>query len=404
VEWPKGRAGQKCACCAKPTCSHATTDSVTQEVLQAWLDSQPLPDTLNTLGPTNSTPQRSIASSSNLASEAQGNMSIMPSTETPHLLDTSSTPTASTSRTLREPLNRSTTPPLPSIPEPFPVSRSPDRDVSQSADAKRPRDTGSTQNTEKPDKAAKTARTHCNTPLPPTPPSHPNDVEATKEIGRLEEIIRDKEVEYERLNKNFNGYRMMSGSIAAKAAEHEIEHKLQMEIIKRQLDDIQARSKETADKTEESSQAEMGRMGCSDQAKEAGWESQMRKLDSQYNAAVTNADTSRKARNEALAILATTQAEKALLQEQLAIITANHEHDAIELSDSRAENERLRAEVADFAKVKASLQTTEASHDQHLADKTRLSIELEDAKDMIGQLKSKIRVHTDMARIKQEGT
>jgi hypothetical protein len=385
-----------CACCTKfrNACSLGKIDLVEQKNLQTWLDSQPLPNTLDPLASPYTTLHQAATFLSDSPSEEQRNMSIVTSFGSPILVETSSTPIAATSGTLSEVLNRPTTPPLLSTREPIPASRSPDTDGSQSTAAKRPRDTGSTRYTEKPDKAAKTARTHDNTPL--LPPSPPPDVDATKEIGRLEEIIRDMQVEQARLHKHFNGYRMMSGSIAAKAAEQEIEaereaakHKVEMYTMKRQLDIVSVQSAESLDQTEEIDQVEMGGVRRSDQAKEDGWESRMRKLESQYNAAVTNADTSRKERNEARATLATIQIENVHLNEQLVNMTANHEYEAIELSDSRAKVERLETEVTELAKVKTELKTA-------LVDKDKLSIELEDAKDVIEELKSKRRIADDM--------
>lgn len=406
------------------SCSIATADSVAQTVLQEWLDSQPLPAVLDTLAPASSIVTQAISSAYDSTADNHQNVSNTPIIETPVPFDTARTPVASISGTVIELFERPTTPPLPSTSEAILASGPLDRDGSHSTDAKRPRDAASTENRAKPDKAPKTAHIHDNTSLPPLlylpdGPDPDHDLIDSGDLLGYEEkntrdhedvittvteatkIIRNMMVEHKRLLKDFMGYRMMSGSLVTKAAEQELEaekrstdHKMELARIKNQLEITQAQLKGFVDKAGEIDQVEKGRRRDSDSLEDNGLKCQLQEMESQYTAAVRNADTSRKARNEAQTTLATTQGENARLHKQIATMTATHDYEAIELSELRAENERLRAEVVDLAKVKANLQTTQTNLDQHLADRTRLDIELEDGKDEIDRLKSKLRVHT----------
>lgn len=401
------------------TCSLATSDVVVRKVFQAWLDSQPLPNPGDNNAPSDSTLYQAITFPPESASVNQRDIAIIPSIP----FDTARTPVASTSGTVIE---RPIYPPLPLTSEAILASGPLDRDGSHSTDAKRPRDAASTENNPQPDKAAKTAHIHDNTslPSPPFSPDEPNPdpdlIDSGDLLGYEEKTTRDHEdvittvteatkiirnmmVEHKRLLKDFMGYRMMSGSLVTKAAEEELlaerrstDHEMELAMIKNQLEITQAQLKGFVDKAGEIDQVEKGRRRDSDSLEDNGLKCQLQEMESQYTAAVRNADTSRKARNETQTNLATTQAENARLHEQIATMTANHDYETIELSELRAENKRLRAEVVDLAKVKADLQTTQVSLDQHLADRTRLDIELEDGKDEIDRLKSKLRVHTDV--------
>jgi hypothetical protein len=126
-----------------------------------------------------------------------------------------------------------------------------------------------------------------------------------------------------------------------------------------------------------------------------GFEDRLAEEERQHDLAVKNADASRHARNEAQEALAVVQADKDQLIGELKTMTANHEHEMInldvterDLEATQASLERARADGADLVIVRAELDTARSEEQRLLAVNAQLATSVEEQDQLKQQLEA----------------
>ena len=156
-----------------------------------------------------------------------------------------------------------------------------------------------------------------------------------------------------------------------------IQLKSDRQVYKEEMDTLRGQSKEGVEKGRQAADAvirledgrDADRLVIADLKSQVGETTELRR---QHEAAIKNADKSRKQRNECQDTLTTAQAENAQLTEQLTTITTEYETATIELDEYRTGFKKSQAVSAELINTKADLTILQRDYQQLLADNARL--------------------------------
>jgi chromosome segregation ATPase len=197
-----------------------------------------------------------------------------------------------------------------------------------------------------------------------------------------------------------------------------VQFKLESQAYKEQMDTLRVQLEEAVEKGRKATETETllederkaGRLVIADLDSRVAEIPELRR---QYEAAVKNADESRKQRNETQNTLNTSQAENERLVNVIETMTADYEVAGIELDEYRTGSKKSKAVSAELDKTKAELATLQIDNQRVAADNARLlrengSMDEVNAKSTINQqlandrLEQRQEMETELSHVKEE--